>query len=78
MTKVFVDAATRERLHDLDGLLEVCDESGRTLGYFHPVANQQTAAVETRSPFTKEEIERRRAQRTGRSLGEILNRLEQP
>ena len=71
MTRVVVDAAMRANLHNLDTVLEVCDESGRTLGYFHP----QNGAV--RSPFCDEEIERRRQQRTGKPLAEILERLKQ-
>jgi hypothetical protein len=73
MTKVIVDDATRANLHNLDTLLEVCDESGRTLGYFHP----QLGAMQVRSPFSDEEIERRRQQRTGKPLAEILERLKQ-
>ena len=73
MTKVFVDDATRVNLHNLDTLLEVCDTSGRTLGYFHP----QSGATPIRSPFSDEEIERRRQQGTGKPLTEILERLKQ-
>jgi hypothetical protein len=73
MTKVIVDAATRANLHNLDTLLEVCDESGHTLGYFHP----QPATAGIRSPFSDEEIERRRQQRTGKPLAETLERLRE-
>lgn len=73
MTKVTVDAAIRARLHDLSELLEVCDESGRTLGYFHPLVLAGDAKAA--SPLSDEEIERRRQQRTGRPLGEILEDL---
>jgi hypothetical protein len=71
MTKIIVDAATRANLHNLDTLLEVCDESGQTLGYFHP----QGPPSRVPSPFSDEEIERRRQQRTGKPLAEILERL---
>jgi hypothetical protein len=73
MTKVIVDAAMRARLHDLSELLEVCDESGRTLGYFHPLV--PPGDTKSLSPFSDEEIERRRQQRSGRPLGEILEDL---
>ncbi len=72
MTKIFVDAATRANLHNLDTVVEVCDESGETLGYFHP--QSPTKAVQ--SPFSDEEIERRRQQRTGKPLAEVLERLK--
>jgi hypothetical protein len=76
MNEVTVDAALRARLNNLDDLLQVRDESGRILGYFHPVVEPAASdATSIRSPFSTEELERRRSQRTGRSLEEILNDL---
>lgn len=76
MTKVTVDAATRAKLNNLNELLELCDERGRTLGYFHPAVHlsspEQAKAL---SPFSDEEIEELRKQRTGRPLSEILKDL---
>ena len=72
MTKVVIDAAVRAKLDDLQEPVELCDESGRTLGYFHPKFGDS----ETGSPFTDAEIERRQQQRTGRPLKEILKDLE--
>jgi hypothetical protein len=78
MTKVTVDAATKERLHAPGEVLEVCDEAGRTLGFFHPICEDAPAAGgATRSPFTREELVRRKEQRSGRPLQEILKGLEQ-
>jgi hypothetical protein len=78
MTKLIVDAATLVKLQNLDGLFEVCDESGRTLGYFHPLAHPSTLGTPpARSPFTDAEIQQRRQQRTGRPLAEILEQLRQ-
>jgi hypothetical protein len=73
MTRLTVDAATRARLQNLDGFMEVCDESGRVLGYFHPLGGSVTESRP--SPFTEEELQKRRQQRTGRPLAEILKRL---
>ena len=76
MNEVTVDAALRARLNNLDDLLKVRDESGRILGYFHPViepAVSEERAIQ--SPFSSEELDRRRGQRTGRSLAEILDEL---
>ena len=73
MTKVTLDAATLAKLKDLNELLEVCDESGRTLGYFHPVVPSES--LKAMSPFSDEEIEEFRQQRTGRPLSEILSDL---
>jgi hypothetical protein len=76
MSKVVVDAALRARLHNLAGLLEVCDESGQILGYFHPVAVWNAAEGCAQSPIPREEIERRRQQRSGRPLADILKGLQ--
>jgi hypothetical protein len=73
MTKIIIDAATRANLHNLDTVLQVCDEDGHTLGYFHPLPE----GTPVRSPISDEEIERRRQQRTGKPLAEILERLKQ-
>jgi hypothetical protein len=78
MTRLVVDAATQAKLNHLNGLLEICDEAGRTLGYFHPVLTEKHSAENhIQSPFTEEELERRRQQRTGRPLTEILKGLRQ-
>ena len=78
MTKLILDADTLAKLHNLDAVLEVCDESGQTLGYFHPLAGLRTSAGQTtRSPFTDQEVQQRRQQRTGRPLSEILGKLHQ-
>jgi len=36
MTKITLDRTTIERLHQLDGPLGFCDETGRVLGTFLP------------------------------------------
>lgn len=74
MTKLTLDAGTLAKLHNLDAPLEVCDESGKTLGYFHPAA-ANGAEQTPRSPFSDEEVQRRRQQRTGSPLAEVLSRL---
>ncbi len=73
MTRLTVDAAFLARLDKLDSVLEVCDESGRTVGYFHPVSPPSEGTA--RSPFSDEELQQRRQQRTGHQLSEILAEL---
>jgi hypothetical protein len=74
MTKLFLDAVTLAKLHNLDADFELCDESGKTLGYFHPsLANGKLAP--SRSPFSDADLRRRRQERTGRPLADILERL---
>jgi hypothetical protein len=74
MTKITVDATTRAQLTNLDTVVQLCDESGRILGYFHP-ALMPYAANGLQSPIPLEESQRRRQQRTGKPLAEILDRL---
>ena len=51
MNEVTVDAALRARLNNLDDLLQVRDESGRILGYSHPVVEPAASeATSIRSP----------------------------
>jgi hypothetical protein len=71
MTRVMLDAAACDKLRQASGLVELCDQAGKTVGYF------QVAPVGgLRSPFSDEEIQRRRQEpRTGRPLAEILRDL---
>ena len=74
MTKIMVDADMQAKLHAPDGLLEVCDSSGHTLGYFLPI-EKNGAGTPARSPFTREQLEEFRKQRVGKPLSEIMERL---
>ena len=78
MSRVTVDAATRARLHNLNAFIVLCDEEGRTLGYFHPGLPPDSRSEErVASPISDEEIERRRRQRSGIPFSEVLKRLEE-
>ena len=60
-----------------DDLTEIRDESGRVLGYFHPVSLTDGSGENAhRSPFTIDELRKRQQQRTGKSLAEILAKLQ--
>ena len=73
MTKVVVDPAFGAKITGLTGAVELCDESGRTLGYFHPLVRlTDSSSGKIESPIPKEEIERRRQEKGGRTLPEIL------
>ncbi len=74
MTRMTFDAATLATLRSVSAPVEVYDETGQLVGYFHPRSQKTNAA---RSPFSREELERRRQQRTGRTLDEILPSLGQ-
>ena len=71
MTRVVFDQAMLAKLLNLNGRVEVCDEAGRTVGYFTPVEDRSLyAGVEV--PFTEEELDRFEQEPGGRSLAEIL------
>jgi hypothetical protein len=76
MTKVVVDAAFGAKVKGVAGAVELCDESGRTIGYFQPVVSEGLSAMGVRSPISDEEIERRSQERGGRPLADILADLE--
>jgi hypothetical protein len=76
MVKRILDATLLDRLAPGDCTLEICDPSGHTVGYFHPSPGRPQAKSSTRSPFSDEELQRRRHQRAGRPLAEILEQLE--
>jgi hypothetical protein len=79
MTTCIIDnAALLEQLNQFTEPTELRDESGRVLGYYHPL-NVSASPTErsVQSPFSREEIEQRRQQRTGRPLAEILERLSE-
>jgi hypothetical protein len=78
MSRVTVDAATRARLHNLEEFLILCDESGQPLGYFRPgMPPDLPADDKLTSPFSDEEIERRRKDRSGVPFSEVLKRLKE-
>jgi hypothetical protein len=76
MTKLTVDSELRAKLGGFQDLVEFCDESGQIVGFFHPVV--LTGKPRTESPISDEEIEAARAQRSGRSLKDILPDLDRP
>ena len=77
MSKLVVDAALGEKLARADGMLPICDLSGKVLGIFQPFYRPQDSEEAKRlSPFSDEEIERLRAEQGGRPLSEIWTDLE--
>jgi len=73
MTDLTIDPSTLAKLRSLGEVMRLSDESGRILGYFHPVSEIGVEPGSAhRSPFSHEELQRRRQQRAGRPLSEIL------
>jgi hypothetical protein len=78
MTRIVVDSDLLARLQGLNERLEFCDEAGHVLGVFRPAQGRVAPGQGVDgSPFTREELERRRKERTGRPLADILRDLEQ-
>jgi hypothetical protein len=75
MTKIILDEAAASKFADVKDRAEVCDEAGRTLGYFLPlVPHAADEGIEV--PFTEEELQRFAQEPGGRTLAEILADLE--
>ncbi|MDB5386592.1 MAG: hypothetical protein JWM11_2238 [Planctomycetaceae bacterium] len=75
MTRVLLETELESRFAGLDEPVEVCDHSGRLIGYFHPVARDRVSVKEL-SPFTDEEIMSRCGQPVGRLLSDIMRDLQ--
>ncbi len=75
MVKLTIDQDTRKKLSDLKERLQLCDETGRVLGYFQPVI-ERSIYEGVESPTGKDELLRRSQQGGGRSLAEIFADLE--
>jgi hypothetical protein len=75
MTKVYLDPETRSKLHDLVQSLELCDESGRTLGYFLP-AQFDPAQYQSLDPnITEQELDQREKEQKRFTTAEVLAHL---
>jgi len=78
MSKLILDADLKARLNGLSEEVEVCDESGRTVGRFLPEAVFEDllyTALAAEGPHSKEELKRRRHESGGRPLAEIWRSL---
>jgi len=72
MTRITIDAQIWADLSAGNDLLELCDPSGRILGYYQPafrVGRVEDGKIH--SPYTDEEIEALRHQSGGRTLAEF-------
>jgi hypothetical protein len=76
MTRVFLDANSATRLHDVCHTVELCDPSGRVLGRFIPVSDP--SEWEPMGPdVTEEELDGRERSREKRySTAEVVAHLE--
>jgi hypothetical protein len=78
MRQIVLDPQLRAKLNGLNKQLEMCDESGKTLGHFVPAELYKKmlyAAVLAACPHSPDELERRRRETGGRTLAEIWKNL---
>ncbi len=72
MTRVVIDSALFDKLASAPGPVTLCDEDGFVVGTFEP-----TKEADWRNPpFSEEELDRRFAEKGGRTMAEIRADLE--
>ncbi len=71
MTRIVLEPEIESRLKGFQEAVEVCDHTGRLIGYFHP-----TRSLRELSPLTDEDVEKLRGQPGGRPLQDILKDLQ--
>lgn len=72
MSRVVLDPQLQSKLNGLNEQLEICDETGRTLGHFIPQRLYRELLVAwSKANLSDEELERRRQEPRGRTLAEI-------
>jgi hypothetical protein len=78
MSRVMLDAQLRSKLNGLDDQVEICDESGQTLGRFLPESlYRELLLAWAKADLPDEELQRRRQEPAGRTLAEIWEKLGQ-
>ncbi len=76
MRRLVLDKSMRSKFESSQGQLELCDESGKTLGYFLPTAQDEAALYRwAQGQISAAELERRKNEDGGRSTAEVLQRL---
>ena len=71
MSKILLEPEIESRLTGFREAVEVCDLTGKVIGYFHP-AN----SLRDLSPLSDEDVEKLRRQPNGRLLTDILKDLQ--
>ena len=75
MDRIVIDQANSNKLDGLERMVELCNESGRVLGYFTPLgAPSLYKGIEV--PVSEEELDQIEREGGGRTLSEIMADLE--
>ncbi len=81
MDKIVLDPATRSRFNGMDRYAEVCDETGKTLGYFLPPdLYHEVMYAWAKTLDSDEELAQARAEvraEGGYTTAEVLARLDE-
>ncbi len=72
MDKIVINPAVGSQLGALEHPVELCDPSGRVLGWFQPAMEYEYYVP----PFSEEELRAAEQEEGGRTLAEILADLE--
>ena len=78
MSKITLDATLRSKLNGLNQALEICDETGDTVGHFLPAGVYQKMLyriAEAQCPQTPEQLAAMRKETGGKTLAEIWKSL---
>ena len=76
MSRVILDPQLRSKLNGLDDQVEICDESGKTLGRFLPESlYRQLLLAWSKADLPDAELQRRLKEPRGHTLAEILDKL---
>jgi hypothetical protein len=76
MERIIIDTSTLAKLGHLREQSEICDDSGRLLGRFFPVA-ERSLYDRIDIEITEEELDRRSQETEEYSTAEVLRHLEQ-
>lgn len=78
MTKIILEKSLQTKLGDLVGELELCDESGHTLGYYIPASKtDESLYAWARAQFTDEEIDGARQEAGGLTIDQVVSGLSE-
>jgi hypothetical protein len=77
MTKLIVEESLRKKLINLDEEVELCDETGHSIGFFYPRGPREAKLPPGfESPYSDEELQRRMNEPGGHTLAEIWAELD--
>jgi hypothetical protein len=78
MTPIQVDPALQQRLGEVSEPVALCGSNGQVLGHYVPEADYKKMLYASfKTPYSSEEIARRRAETGGNTLQEIWKDLGQ-